>query len=65
MEEELQPLDIDAEGYKRRREVADVFFYQYIKGEKNDQKAIEAIHELIFYGDSNLDKIIQKMALNM
>lgn len=63
--EELQPLDIDVEGYKRRREVADVFYWQYIKGEKDDTKAIEAIHELIFYGDSNLEKIIQEMELYM
>lgn len=61
---ELVPPDLDVEEYQRRREIAGVFYWQYIKGENDTDAAIDAISELISYGD-DADKIIRMMALNI
>ena len=63
-ENELKPLDIDVEGYKKRRLVADAFLSQYIENEDDAQAAIDALSELISYG-GDLDKIVQMMALDV
>lgn len=61
---ELEPLAVESpEIREKRHEIADVFFYQYIKG-ADSKDAIEAIQELISY-TGDLDKIAQMMALYM
>lgn len=64
-EQELKPLFTEEEiaAYRKRGEIANVFYWQYIKGAK-DSEAITAIQELLSYG-GDLDEIVEKMALNM
>lgn len=67
----MKPNDNDLSAFARdvhealersRKEVASLFFYQYIKFADSDEDAIGAIEELIGYGDDPYT-IYQKFSL--
>ena len=67
-DKQLAPLPLESDETRRkRRQVAESFFYTYIvDGMKNRDadESIDAIAELICYG-GDLDEITRMMALNL